>query len=157
MFFSHIHSIQANMPASKRPTVSTYNFSIKLTSNSATKSSWRKVLFFLLQQLHFKGCNNLEINGITSFDSPRNHISIRDCRQVKITQIKLIAPGDSPNTDGIDISTSTDVEIYDTIVGTGTQLDISPFGITKFPISNGIIWFFVFQYVKTLQEMIVQL
>ncbi|WZZ02290.1 probable polygalacturonase At3g15720 [Brassica rapa] len=81
---------EANMPASKRPT-----------------------------QLHFKGCNNLEINGITSFDSPRNHISIRDCRQVKITQIKLIAPGDSPNTDGIDISTSTNVEIYDTIVGTG--------------------------------------
>ncbi|RID60560.1 hypothetical protein BRARA_F03708 [Brassica rapa] len=71
------------------------------------------------EQLHFKGCNNLEINGITSFDSPRNHISIRDCRQVKITQIKLIAPGDSPNTDGIDISTSTNVEIYDTIVGTG--------------------------------------
>ncbi|WZZ73230.1 hypothetical protein YC2023_084600 [Brassica napus] len=71
------------------------------------------------EQLHFKGCNNLEINGITSFDSPRNHISIRDCRQVKITQIKIIAPGDSPNTDGIDISTSTDVEIYDTIVGTG--------------------------------------
>ncbi|XP_013603899.1 PREDICTED: probable polygalacturonase At3g15720 [Brassica oleracea var. oleracea] len=83
---------EANLPASKRPT-----------------------------QLHFEGCNNLEINGITSFDSPRNHISIHDCRQVKITQIKLIAPGDSPNTDGIDISASTDVEIYDTIVGTGVD------------------------------------
>ncbi|WZZ02295.1 hypothetical protein YC2023_074623 [Brassica napus] len=71
------------------------------------------------EQLYFEGCNNLEINGIASLDSPRNHISIHNCTQVKITQIKLIAPGDSPNTDGIDISTSTDVEIYDTIVGTG--------------------------------------
>ncbi|KAF8080146.1 hypothetical protein N665_0972s0007 [Sinapis alba] len=81
------------------------------TINGRGSSFWK--------QLHFQGCNNLTIMGITSFDSPKNHISICDCIHVKITQIKLFAPDDSPNTDGIDISTSRDVEIYDTVVGTG--------------------------------------
>ncbi|KAL0693007.1 hypothetical protein Bca4012_060187 [Brassica carinata] len=70
-------------------------------------------------QLHFDGCNHLKIMGITSFDSPRNHISICDCINVKITQIKLFAPDDSPNTDGINISKSRDVKINDTVIGTG--------------------------------------
>lgn len=59
------------------------------------------------------------ITGITSFNSPKNHISISECKRVKITKIKLVAPGDSPNTDGINISGSSDVNIYDTVIGTG--------------------------------------
>ncbi|XP_019095572.1 PREDICTED: probable polygalacturonase At3g15720 [Camelina sativa] len=70
-------------------------------------------------QLHFQNCNDLNIIGITSFNSPRNHIEIKECKRVKITKIKLVAPDDSPNTDGIDISESSDVDIYDTVVGTG--------------------------------------
>ena len=104
--------------------------------------------------MHFQGCNNLEINGITSFDSPEKPYLNPRLQTSEITQIKVIAPRDSPNTDGIDISRSTDVEIYDIIVGTGTELDISPFRITKFPVSNGIICLFVL-HVETLQEMIV--
>ncbi|CAN6874998.1 unnamed protein product [Brassica oleracea] len=97
--------------------------------------------FSIALQLHFQGCNNLEINGITSFDSPEKpYLNPRLQTMVGYWIIKkkkkVIAPRDSPNTDGIDISTSTDVEIYDIIVGTGTELDISPFRITKFPVSN---------------------
>nr|VDD37748.1 unnamed protein product [Brassica oleracea] len=93
--------------------------------------------FSIALQLHFQGCNNLEINGITSFDSPEKPYLNPRLQTSEITQIKVIAPNRaSPNTDGIDISTSTDVEIYDIIVGTGTELDISPFRITKFPVSN---------------------
>ncbi|KAG2264896.1 hypothetical protein Bca52824_071975 [Brassica carinata] len=72
-----------------------------------------------MNQLHFQGCNNLEINGITSFDSPEKPYLNPRLQTSEITQIKVIAPRDSPNTDGIDISRSTDVEIYDIIVGTG--------------------------------------
>ncbi|XP_023637620.1 probable polygalacturonase At3g15720 [Capsella rubella] len=70
-------------------------------------------------QLHFQRCNDLKIIGITSFNSPKNHISINECKRVTITEIKLVAPHDSPNTDGIDISESSNIDIYDTVIGTG--------------------------------------
>lgn len=62
------------------------------------------------------------ITGLTSFNSPRNHISINGCKNVKITQIKLEAPDDSPNTDGINISGSSNVDIHDTMIGTGMYI-----------------------------------
>ncbi|CAN8276931.1 unnamed protein product [Cochlearia groenlandica] len=71
------------------------------------------------KQLHFQGCNDLKISGITSFDSPKNHISISQCKNVTITSIKLSAPEDSPNTDGINISNASDIDIYDTLIETG--------------------------------------
>ena len=46
-------------------------------------------------------------------------ISIEKCSNVQVSNVEVTAPADSPNTDGIDISTSSNVEIYDTIVGTG--------------------------------------
>ncbi|CAA7014820.1 unnamed protein product [Microthlaspi erraticum] len=71
------------------------------------------------EQLAFQGCNTLKIVGLKSFDSPRNHISIHDCKDVKIAKITLVAPDDSPNTDGINIAMSTDVSISDSFIGTG--------------------------------------
>ncbi|KFK36655.1 hypothetical protein AALP_AA4G152900 [Arabis alpina] len=70
-------------------------------------------------QLHFERCDNLSIIGITSLNSPKNHISISQSNNVYISRIKLFAPEDSPNTDGIDISRSSVVNIVDTMIGTG--------------------------------------
>ncbi|KAL1215610.1 putative polygalacturonase [Cardamine amara subsp. amara] len=69
--------------------------------------------------LHIINCNNLRINGITSIDSPRNHISIKSCNTVAISNINLFAPEKSPNTDGIDISDSTNINIFDSTIQTG--------------------------------------
>ncbi|EOA14590.1 hypothetical protein CARUB_v10027840mg, partial [Capsella rubella] len=69
--------------------------------------------------MDFHNCNNLNISGITSKDSPRNHISINSCNNVVISNIQLFAPEKSPNTDGIDISTSTNVTISKSTIGTG--------------------------------------
>ncbi|XP_002863542.2 probable polygalacturonase At3g15720, partial [Arabidopsis lyrata subsp. lyrata] len=71
------------------------------------------------ESLDFNNCNNLKISGITSKDSPRNHISIDSCNIVMISNIQLFAPETSPNTDGIDISTSTNVDISKSTIGTG--------------------------------------
>ncbi|KAG7536397.1 Glycoside hydrolase family 28, partial [Arabidopsis suecica] len=91
------------------------------TIHGRGSSFWKvkNIYIYKRDQLHFQSCNDLKISGITSFNSPKNHISISECKRVKITKIKLVAPHDSPNTDGIDISRSSDVDIYDTIIGTG--------------------------------------
>ncbi|CAN8229263.1 unnamed protein product [Cochlearia groenlandica] len=71
------------------------------------------------EALHMDKCDNLKIDGITSIDSPKNHISIKACKIVAISNINLIAPEDSPNTDGIDISDSTNINVFDSTIQTG--------------------------------------
>ncbi|KAJ4826567.1 hypothetical protein Tsubulata_008516, partial [Turnera subulata] len=72
-----------------------------------------------LQALRFLQCDNLSLRGLTHINSATGHIMIDKCNQVSITNLNIIAPGDSPNTDGIDIGGSSHVEIHDSFIGTG--------------------------------------
>ncbi|KAL2921390.1 hypothetical protein RDABS01_012881, partial [Bienertia sinuspersici] len=69
--------------------------------------------------LSFNSCNNLQLSGLTHKDSPGGHISIGGCNNSTISNIKVVAPGDSPNTDGIDISSTSNLIIRDSVIGTG--------------------------------------
>ncbi|GAB4836795.1 hypothetical protein Ancab_001708 [Ancistrocladus abbreviatus] len=69
--------------------------------------------------LHFNNCPSLHVHGITSLNSPKNHISINNCQNAKLSHVRLIAPEDSPNTDGIDISSSNNVLVYHSFIATG--------------------------------------
>ncbi|CAM8949138.1 unnamed protein product [Rhodiola kirilowii] len=64
-------------------------------------------------------CINASLRGIHSKDSARNHISVAHCKGVTISHITITAPADSPNTDGIDISSSTHVTVTDSHIGSG--------------------------------------
>ncbi|CAN1221106.1 Probable polygalacturonase At3g15720 [Linum grandiflorum] len=52
-------------------------------------------------------------------NSQRNHISLGGSTDVRMSNLTIVAPDDSPNTDGIDISHSSNVRIYDSFIGTG--------------------------------------
>ncbi|GKV03276.1 hypothetical protein SLEP1_g15608 [Rubroshorea leprosula] len=69
--------------------------------------------------LHFNNCNNLRLSGLNHLNSPMSHIAINDCHVVSIFNLHITAPGTSPNTDGIDISASTQVNIHDSYIATG--------------------------------------
>ncbi|XP_059277508.1 probable polygalacturonase At3g15720 [Lycium ferocissimum] len=69
-----------------------------------------------LRVIHFNFCNDLQFNGVNLVDSPRNHISITFSKKVTISHITVSALEDSPNTDGIDISTSHQVHILDSTI-----------------------------------------
>ncbi|KAI5656459.1 hypothetical protein M9H77_25252 [Catharanthus roseus] len=69
--------------------------------------------------LQFVRCDGLNLNGLTHLNSPRNHIGIHRSNNVNISQLRIIAPKDSPNTDGIDVSCSTNVTISRSIIQTG--------------------------------------
>ncbi|XP_071689104.1 probable polygalacturonase At3g15720 [Rutidosis leptorrhynchoides] len=68
--------------------------------------------------LQFKRCNNLRLNGLTHLNSPRVHITITTCNGVIVSNLHIIAPETSPNTDGINVATSTNVNIRDSIIAT---------------------------------------
>ncbi|KAJ0030345.1 hypothetical protein Pint_12381 [Pistacia integerrima] len=73
----------------------------------------------MAEAVHFHNCNNLQITGISLVNSPKSHISINQCTGVSISRIQINSPCDSPNTDGIDISSSTNLDIQHSIIKTG--------------------------------------
>ncbi|XP_043687891.1 probable polygalacturonase At3g15720 [Telopea speciosissima] len=73
----------------------------------------------LLQTLVINNTIGLRMNGLKFIDSPRMHLVIGHSSWVQVSQLYIVAPEDSPNTDGIHVTHSKHVEITDSIIGTG--------------------------------------
>ncbi|KAK2443213.1 putative polygalacturonase [Trifolium repens] len=86
--------------------------------------------------LQFLGCDNLKHGPLTHLNSPRNHISIDGCDGVLISNVNLIAPETSPNTDGIDISSSTNIIIEHSTISTGDDCVAINSGSKSINITN---------------------
>ncbi|XVF86475.1 hypothetical protein PTKIN_Ptkin18bG0043300 [Pterospermum kingtungense] len=69
--------------------------------------------------LTFDGCQGLVLKGLRHVNSQRNHITITSCEGVTISNLHISAPATSPNTDGIDVSDSRNVQIRNSFIGTG--------------------------------------
>ena len=63
--------------------------------------------------------NTARIAKITSSNSKLFHFAVHGCRNVTFDHVTVIAPADSPNTDGIHISNSSGVNIMHSVIGTG--------------------------------------
>ncbi|VVB14884.1 unnamed protein product [Arabis nemorensis] len=50
--------------------------------------------------MFFNNCNGLGMYNLRHLNSPRNHISLSCSKNIHVWGLRLIAPGDSPNTDG---------------------------------------------------------
>ncbi|KAI3455334.1 hypothetical protein Pfo_011997 [Paulownia fortunei] len=69
--------------------------------------------------MRFSHCNNLQVRGLKHINSQKNHVSINECNEATISNLDMTAPPRSPNTDGIDISVSTNLHIHDCVMATG--------------------------------------
>ncbi|KAB2619104.1 polygalacturonase [Pyrus ussuriensis x Pyrus communis] len=69
--------------------------------------------------LRLSNCSNLHLRGLTHVNSPRSHISIGNSENVTLTHLNITAPESSPNTDGIDLSSSKNVSIHESTIATG--------------------------------------
>ncbi|PON88237.1 Glycoside hydrolase [Trema orientale] len=63
--------------------------------------------------------SNAVLRGFTSADSKGVHIFITNSQNIRLRKLHVLAPADSPNTDGIHISTSNNVKVSKTIIKTG--------------------------------------
>ncbi|XP_030480822.1 probable polygalacturonase At1g80170 [Cannabis sativa] len=63
--------------------------------------------------------NDIKVKGLTIQNSQQMNFVIARSNVVRITGVKVTAPGDSPNTDGIHITQSTNVVLQDSRIGTG--------------------------------------
>ncbi|KAF8731906.1 hypothetical protein HU200_015852 [Digitaria exilis] len=69
--------------------------------------------------LTFYSCKNLKFENVKLVNSQQIHISIEDCRHVKIARLSITAPATSPNTDGIHVTRSKHVQVTDCRIKTG--------------------------------------
>ncbi|GAA0178545.1 hypothetical protein LIER_29851 [Lithospermum erythrorhizon] len=67
----------------------------------------------------FHKCNNLKVRKIMVLDSQQMHMSFTSCTKVAASHLNILAPGSSPNTDGIHISASSSVEVKESTISTG--------------------------------------
>jgi polygalacturonase len=80
-----------------------------------------------LQTLSFTNSNNIRIHGLVSINSQMFHIVFNGCQNVHVERVKIIAAGDSPNTDGIHVQLSQDVTIMKSTIKTGDDcISIGP-------------------------------
>ena len=76
----------------------------------------------LLQALTIDTSSGIKVKGLTIRNSQQMHFVISRCDSVRVSAVLVSAPGDSPNTDGIHITESTNVVLQDCKIGTGAQI-----------------------------------
>ncbi|KAG6469873.1 hypothetical protein ZIOFF_070806 [Zingiber officinale] len=69
--------------------------------------------------LHMLSCTDAQIWGLRSINSVMMHISVGRSKRVDIRDITIVAPDESPNTDGIHVQQSQFVSIINSVIGTG--------------------------------------
>ncbi|KAK1413307.1 hypothetical protein QVD17_35079 [Tagetes erecta] len=67
----------------------------------------------------FKNCRNLLVNSIRIKNPQQMHLTFLNSVNVRASNLRIIAPADSPNTDGIHITASHNVQVINSIVKTG--------------------------------------
>ncbi|ONK72353.1 uncharacterized protein A4U43_C04F18540 [Asparagus officinalis] len=72
-----------------------------------------------LTTLSINHCKNVLVNGLTFINSQLFHIAIFASEFVTIQNVKIFAPEDSPNTDGIHVGMSNGITITNSYIKTG--------------------------------------
>lgn len=69
--------------------------------------------------MRFEFVHNAKVHHIRSLNSRNAHFALYACHNMDIYKLRILAPADSPNTDGIKIGNSNGIRISRTIIGTG--------------------------------------
>ncbi|PHU30397.1 Polygalacturonase [Capsicum chinense] len=69
--------------------------------------------------IRFFMSSNLTVQGIKMKNSPQFNFRFDNCKNVHIESLHITAPTWSPNTDGIHIEQTSNVEIYDSLISNG--------------------------------------
>ncbi|KAK3414387.1 hypothetical protein EUGRSUZ_H00250 [Eucalyptus grandis] len=88
------------------------------------------------RSITFNWANDIVLSGLTSINSQETHIVINSCNNAVVRNVKVIAPDQSPNTDGIHVQSSTGVTITGSTLQTGDDcISIGP-GTTNLYMSH---------------------
>ncbi|XP_048142076.1 polygalacturonase-like [Rhodamnia argentea] len=69
--------------------------------------------------LTFSNCGNLITRNLNIQNAQQIHVSFEKCSDVQATDLQVTAPGSSPNTDGIHVTGTQNIQISSSTIGTG--------------------------------------
>ncbi|XP_065873333.1 exopolygalacturonase-like [Euphorbia lathyris] len=69
--------------------------------------------------IRFDYVTNSMVQSVTSLNSKNFHVNVLGCDNLTFQKFTVIAPADSPNTDGIHIARSTRINVLNTNIATG--------------------------------------
>ncbi|KAH9327025.1 hypothetical protein KI387_007203, partial [Taxus chinensis] len=69
--------------------------------------------------VRFYGSYDVSVQDITIQNSPQCHLKFDSCTSVKVAGVTISSPANSPNTDGIHLQNSQDVEIHHSSMACG--------------------------------------
>ncbi|KAL5719981.1 hypothetical protein ACHQM5_012697 [Ranunculus cassubicifolius] len=67
----------------------------------------------------FYECNDLKVRNIRIKNSQQMHLAFQKCVDVQATSLMVTAPGKSPNTDGIHVTNTQNIQIMNCVIRTG--------------------------------------
>lgn len=73
----------------------------------------------IFQSVRFDFVDNADIRDVTSLDAKNFHFNVISGKNMTFDNIKIIAPAESPNTDGIHLGRCEGVKILNTKIATG--------------------------------------
>ncbi|XP_010536242.1 PREDICTED: polygalacturonase-like [Tarenaya hassleriana] len=73
----------------------------------------------ITKNIRFNFITNGLVQDITSLNSKLFHINVLGCNNLTFSRVNIKAPEDSPNTDGIHIGRSKNINITDSVMSTG--------------------------------------
>src|SRR5581483_5491542 len=71
------------------------------------------------QLISLTQCERVELAGISTLNPPNTHCSMRESKDITIHNVTMTAPGDSPNTDALNLNSVENVIITNCNISTG--------------------------------------
>ncbi|XP_037491841.1 polygalacturonase isoform X2 [Jatropha curcas] len=69
--------------------------------------------------LTFYKCKNLVVKNLTVQNAQQMHVSFQSSRDIKASNLLVTSPEDSPNTDGIHVTETQNIQITNSVIATG--------------------------------------
>ena len=85
----------------------------------------------LSQAFTIDSSSAIKVKGLTIQNSQQMNFIVSRSNSVRLSDVQISAPGDSPNTDGIHITASTNVVLENCKIGTGSPTPPSMFSFHR--------------------------
>ena len=74
------------------------------------------------QAITFYECRNLVVKNLKIQNAQKMHVSFEKSKNVKVSNLTITSPEGSPNTDGIHVTGTQNIQITDSVIGTGVYI-----------------------------------
>ena len=77
---------------------------------------------YALQAITFYECQNLVVKNLKIQNAQQMHVSFEKSNGVQVSNLTVTSPEGSPNTDGIHVAGTQNIQITDSVIGTGIYI-----------------------------------